>query len=181
MRKLYWILAGVGVGALILAGCDKPAANGKSQTPAPAATVSIPASLFASEAPADARNVADLKKSAESGQEIVVAGRIGGSVAPFVDGRAVFTLADSNMKACDEMKMSDACKTPWDYCCEPRENIVANTMTIQVVDGEGRPLKASLNGHDKLAPGARVIVKGKVAQKQDQTLVVNADSIYVKG
>lgn len=181
MRSTFLILAAFGVGALVVAGCDKPAADKPSPgTPAQPAAAVIPASLFLAEAPAEPKDVADVKKAGEAGQEVVVAGRIGGSEDPFVDGRAVFTLADSKMKACDEMDMADACKKPWDYCCEPRENLIANTCTIQVVGSDGRPLKASLNGAGKLAPGSRVIVKGKIAQKQDQTLVINADAIFVK-
>ncbi|MCC6359652.1 MAG: hypothetical protein IT450_12980 [Phycisphaerales bacterium] len=180
MRSISLILAAFGVGALILSGCDKPAAEkpagGASAQPAAA----IPATLFLTEAPAESKDVSDIKKTGESGQEVVVAGRIGGSEDPFVDGRAVFTLADSKMKACDEMDMADACKKPWDYCCEPRESLIANTCTIQVVGTDGRPLKATLNGAGKLAPGARIIVKGKIAQKQEQTLVINADAIFVK-
>lgn len=180
MRSISLILAAIGVGTLILTGCDKPAAEKPSTgTPAQPAAA-IPASLFIAEAPADPKDVSDVKKAGESGEEVVVAGRIGGSEDPFVDGRAVFTLADSKMKACDEMDMADACEKPWDYCCEPRESLIANTCTIQVVGADGRPLKATLNGAGKLAPGARIIVKGKIAQKQDQTLVINADAIHVK-
>lgn len=180
MRSIPLILAAIGISAFILTGCDKPAAEKPSSNSPAQPAAAIPATLFLADAPAEPKDVSDVKKAGEAGQEIVVAGRIGGSEDPFVDGRAVFTLADSKMKACDEMDMPDACEKPWDYCCEPRESLVANTCTIQVVGSDGRPLKASLNGAGKLAPGSRVIVKGKIAQKQDQTLVINADAIFVK-
>lgn len=181
MRTTSLILAISSVTSLILTGCDKPTADKPSTGTSAQPAAAIPATLFVAEAPAGPKDVSEVKNASETGQDVVVVGRIGGSEDPFVDGRAVFTLADLKMKACDEMDMPDSCKKPWDYCCEPRENIVANTCTIQVVDADGRPLKATLKGAGKLTEGARIVVKGKISQKQDQTLVINAESIYVKG
>lgn len=181
MRMFPIILATLGVGAVILTACDKPASDKPSSNAPVQPAAAIPASLFIAEAPADPKNVGEVKKNATAGQEVVITGRIGGSEAPFVDGRAMFMLADvTTMKACDEMGSDDHCTKPWDYCCEPRELLVANTCTVQVVGDDGRPLKATLKGAGALADGSRVIVRGKVAQKADQTLVINAEAIFVK-
>ena len=99
---------------------------------------------------------------------------------PFVNGAAVFLLADASMKSCDELH-GDGCRTPWDYCCEPRESLAAKIATIQIIDADGRPLRMSLTGRHGLAPLAEITVLGEIAQRSDSgTLVINARKIHVK-
>ena len=58
-------------------------------------------------------------------------GCIGGSKDPFVQGRAVFTIVDPTIINCKAMGDEEHCPTPWDYCCEPRENLKKNIATIE--------------------------------------------------
>jgi hypothetical protein len=146
---------------------------------APAA--SLPADLFASVAPQNPKGVKELRQSANRGDEVVVAGRIGGRVDPFSPDRAVVLIAENTMPTCDKAGSMESCKTPWDYCCDDPSMVAANLATVQVVDAAGKPLKASLQGAGKLQPKSEIVVKGKVAQKDDKTLVINATSIFVKG
>ncbi len=106
-------------------------------------------------------------------------GRIGGGVNPFVAERAVFTLADLSLPPCDA-NPDDKCPTPWDYCCEPQDKIVAASVSVQVADDAGKPLKLGLNGVNGLRPGGELIVKGRVASKDGNSLVVSATTIFVK-
>src|SRR3954466_10961961 len=133
--------------ALAVPGCDrgKPAA---SSTPTNAAPVpgALPQGLFLATAPADAKNVKDAKSSLKPGDKVVLVGRIGGSEEPFVEERAIFTLVDRRLKTCDEGTDMATCKTPWDYCCDAREDIPANSATVQVAGPDGQPVKAELNG-----------------------------------
>ncbi len=169
------------LGLAVLAGCDgqRGAAGGKAENPA-AAEVALPAELFVSTPPADAKPVADVKKQAAVGDAVVLVGRIGGQLEPFVESRAMFLLADKSLPMCSD-RGDDHCPTPWDACCEPQQDITAKTTTIQVVDGQGKPLKRGLNNAKGLKPLAEVVVKGTVALKPDEkTMVVNATAIYVK-
>jgi hypothetical protein len=150
-----------------------------SKAPKPAA-VSVPDSLFAATAPADAKDVKVAKPTLKKGDKVTVVGRIGGSVKPFVAERAVFTLADKSLKACGEDNPDDKCKTPWDFCCDPRDVITANTLTVQVVDAEGKPLKTGLDGVKGLKPLATVTVTGTVATAEGGTVVINASGLHVK-
>lgn len=150
-----------------------PGAGASSQSAA------LPAGLFLSAAPEGARDVKDAKASVKRGEKIVLVGRIGGSKAPFVDGRAVFTLVDQRLKACGEGTPDDDCKTPWDFCCEPRSEITANTATVQVAGADGQPLKAGLDGVGGLKPLARVVVSGTVAGADGSVLLINADGLHV--
>lgn len=176
------ILALAVVPVLALAACDKPAAsNAPAKPAAPAAqSAAIPTALFLAEAPADAKEVKAAKAGAKVGDKVTLHGRIGGSVDPFVEGRAVFTLMDMELPPCNA-NPDDHCTTPWDYCCETAADIAASAATIQVAGADGMPIKAGLKGAGNLKELDEIIVVGKVAQAEaGKVLVVNADGIYRK-
>ncbi len=142
---------------------------------------SLPAGFFLRSAPeGKIEELSALKKagSVKAGDSVILRGRVGGSVRPFVAGRAVMTLVGSALKACNE-KADDACKTPWDYCCDTREEILANSATIQVVDDKGQILRTDLKGRRGLGELATVTVVGTVAVAKGQVLVVNATGLHV--
>lgn len=142
--------------------------------------VELPATLFVREALPDAIGVVAARKDVEPGKEIVLTGFIGGRGEPFVDGRAIFTLADAKALTRCDAKPGDGCKTPWDVCCDDPDKIKASIASIQVVDGEGQVLKGSLEGVGGIAAGSTVSVKGKVAPgSTTDALIVNAEQIHV--
>lgn len=159
------------------------ACSGKDESAKAAkpAAVTVPDSVFVAAAPADAKDVKAAKPTLKKGDKVTVVGRIGGSVKPFVAERAIFTLADKGLKACGEDNADDKCKTPWDFCCDPRDVITANTLTVQVVDAEGKPLKTGLDGVKGLKPLATVTVTGTVVSAEGGTVVINASGLHVKG
>ncbi len=159
---------------LLLCGCDssKPAPSGGS-------TPSIPNGVFVDRVAEKSTDVADAKKSAKEGNEIVVHGRIGGSKSPFVAERAMFTLADLRLPPCNA-NPDDKCPDPWDYCCEPKDKLLANTMTAQLTDKDGKPLKLGLKGVQGLEPLSEVVLAGRVASKSDQSMVVTISRIEVR-
>jgi hypothetical protein len=172
-------LAGVGV----MIGCD---GDDAPATPAPAqptagSAAALPGHLFLAKAPDGAVELAAAKKSAKPGDEVIVRGRVAGSENPLAPNRAILTLLDASVKTCEQMP-GDSCATPWDACCEPRETLQANTATVQVVDADGNPVKATLRGAGGIDPLKEGIVVGKVADASDKnTLVINATAFYVKG
>ncbi|MCP4594249.1 MAG: hypothetical protein GY842_26260 [bacterium] len=177
IMTVAFVLAGWGA-----VGCKPEQAQESARStavnqPAPA---TLAANLFVPEAPVGARGVTEVKADAGATGAVVVHGRIGGRANPFVDGAAVLLLADASMKACNELH-GDGCKTPWDYCCEARESLTANTATIQIVGADGKPLKINLNGRHGLTPLARITVAGEITQRDASgTLVINARSIHVQ-
>ena len=144
-------------------------------------TASLPAGLMLPEAPADGLAVSAVKTTAKEGDTITVTGRIGGRAKPMVAGRAAFMLADlETISACDTTE-DDECEFPWDYCCEPKEKITAGTLTVQVADADGRPLKLDLTSAAGLKPGSFVVVTGTVGPRPDpNALVVTATGIFLK-
>lgn len=169
----------LGIGLLIAAGCGG-GTNDSGDTPETAAApqAALPDGLFLAKAPAGPLSVLDLKSADRTGEEVVVEGQIGGQAAPFVEGRAMFTMTDLTLPVCDAAA-GDSCETPWDSCCETPESIQANMITVQVVDENGDVVKHGIQGENGLKGLARLTVRGTVSQQSGDVLVVDAREIYV--
>lgn len=176
------VLCAAVISVSALAGCDeqKPATTAAPTTPSPAeATASLPANLRLAAAPADAKGVAETKTAAKDGQRVTIRGIVAGRAEPIAANRAILTLLDSSIKTCDA-NPSDSCKTPWDACCEPADVLAKNSVTVQVVDKDGRPLKTALTALDGVKPLAKLTVTGVATQSSDGVTIVNADGIFVQ-
>jgi len=107
-------------------------------------------------------------RKAESGQDVVVVGRID----DIVIGYASFTLKDLALEYCGQESPED-CKTPWDYCCIPPEDKAAASLMVMVdsADGDGAVEAEDL-------PGLRlldvVVVKGKLQIDERGNVIVHA-------
>ena len=173
--KLHTILIAI-LAAAVIVGCDdsEPAAVESTAT-----TAALPADLILAAAPEDARGVAAVRESAGAGEAVVVEGVVGGRVDPIAEDRAIFTLLDDVVTTCDEMG-EDHCPTPWDACCEPREELAANAATVQIVGDDGRPLDLGLAGTGGLAPLSRVVVVGTFEPSPDgRAATINATGLHV--
>jgi hypothetical protein len=174
-------MLGLVVAASILAACGT-----KEEAPVapPAAADALPANLRLAKAPEGAAiGVGDLKKTAKEGQEVVLRARVGGADDPFVAGRAVMTVADAAaITSCADMDMGkDGCKTPWDYCCTPREALLANTATVRVTGPDGQTLKGDLKGWKGVDALKVVVIRGVVGPRPDPAvLVIDAKGIFVE-
>ncbi len=147
-----------------------------AQTKQSQSSAGLPSDLFVKALPGNPVDVGEARKTAQQGQQVVIRGRIGGVPHPFADKYAIFVLSDLALLVC-----VDDCATPWDYCCTPREKILANVATVQVVDGKGKPLNVSIKGVNGLNPLSEVVVRGLVAKQDGKTLIVNAQNIFVGG
>lgn len=191
LKHAVYVAAVLAAVAAAVAGCDGGKSEGPAPAPSPApnqappdAGGALPDAVRVAKAPAGtAVGVGALKKSAKEGDEVVLRGIVGGAVDPFVAGRAVMTVADPTaITHCAAMDMGkDGCKTPWDYCCTPREELLANTATVRVAGPDGRPMKAGLKGWKGVEPLKTVVVRGVVGPRPDPAvLVVDAREIFVE-
>jgi|GEM_PF-833052 len=142
--------------------------------PTKVGSAGLPANLFVAAAPTNALDVGDARKTAVEGKPIVMRGQIGGLAKPFAEKYAMFVVCDKRLAVCPS-----GCTNPADFCSVPRDQLIANLATIQVVDGNGTLLKASVEGLNGLRPMSEVVIRGTVAKKDQNVLVVNAESIYV--
>lgn len=167
---------------LALVSCDKQESSA-SDSPAPVVTAPSPALKAVIDAPVvgDARAIHMAREAVKPGDSIVVSGRVMGAQNPFVEGRAAFILGDpSLLTPCNE-RPDDHCQTPWDNCCDSKENKKRGTATIQIVDGEGRVLKEPIEGVEGIAKLSQLVVSGSVAAgSTPDLLIINATAIDVE-
>ena len=164
-----------------LVGCaqDHPSApNASAPSHATPAAPSIDGAKFLlAEEPAGAQNVVAVRADAQDQDEIVVAGRIGGAIDPWVEGLAAFTLVDASAKACGETD-DDACPTPWDFCCDP--GLGKKKISVEFVDEQG----AVVEGDAKTLLGVKeldsVVIRGKARRDESGNVTVLATGLYVK-
>lgn len=162
----------------LIAGCSQessPSATTTTSTPAPA----IDGSQFIlNEEPSEAATVIEAREKSEDGEDVVLVGRIGGSVNPWIEGRAAFSIVDQSLKACSDIP-GDECKIPWDYCCETHK-LPASTAFVKFVDDEGRPLKADARELLSLKELQTVVVRGKAKRDEAGNLTVLANGLFVR-
>lgn len=184
---IRWVAWFTALGAMVFVwGCDRntqPAHTEEAAKDSAAAgrptDSGLPAGVLIHEEPTGAEPLGAVKADTAREGAVVVRGRIGGRAEPFVLGRAAFTFADLSLVACSE-KHNDGCPTPWDYCCEPREVVLANTATIQVVGDDGRPLRLDLQQAAGLKPLAELVIAGRITERAEGgVLVINAERIFV--
>jgi hypothetical protein len=154
------------------------ACSGKEES-GPPSSVGVSASslepFLARTAPQGARPVAEVRASAKDGESVAVQGR----AKDFVEGRAVVTVIDPSMPACDEAGPMDDCPTPWDFCCDDPGDIAAASATIELRDQQG-PLRQSLKGLGGLNYLDTVVALGEVEKDEAGNLTVIARSLYVE-
>lgn len=179
--------------AFLSTGCDDSSSSSSSSSaPANAPTGAstngaanatppggmLPVDLRLTSAPTGAKEVAELKQAVKDGDQVVVRGVVAGRAEPIATNRAILTLLDTAIKTCDK-NPADGCKTPWDACCEPADVLAKNSLTVQVVDGEGRPLKVTLSSLEGVKPLAQLVVSGTVSMNADGAVLLNAKGIHV--
>ncbi len=136
------------------------------------------AALFMESAPENAITVAEARENAEPGQELIVTGRIAGQMKPLAEDLALVTLVDDTVETCD-MIPGDTCPTPWDACCEAKEVIAANRLTVQFLNADGKPIRAGLKGINGVKELDRLVVKGTADESSTaDNLIINADRVY---
>jgi len=193
-RSLHtgWRIAGLialSMAVATIGGCNDTTSNGAGASEnkqhggvastSPATTgASVPDGLFLTAIPENATSLSQAKAEASVGDQVIFEARIGGRTAPFTEGAAVFLVADRVLLTCAE-RHGEGCPTPWDYCCEQKEDLLANMGTIQIVNKDGRPIASSVEGVSGLTAMAKIIVVGTVSQSDGPTFVVNASGIYI--
>ena len=165
--------------ALALVSCNKSETT-SSSSPQPVAAAPSAALMAVIDAAVtgEAKAIHTVRENTQPGDAITVAGRIMGSEHPFVEGRAAFILGDTEvLTACND-RPGDSCTTPWDNCCDSKEDKKRGTATIQIVDADGRVLKESIDGVAGIAKLSRLTVSGTVAAGSTaESLVINATAI----
>lgn len=166
------------IAVLALAACQKPSTEATVDSAPPTASLDA---WFVDSPPLAPEAIHLVRDRLSPGDEVTVSGRIMGRKKPFVDDRAAFVLGDpAKMTPCNE-KPDDECDTPWDVCCDSRENVRLGTATIQLVGADGRVVAQGLKGVQGLAELSTVTVTGTVdAASTPEALIINATALHVE-
>jgi hypothetical protein len=170
--KKHRHMTAVTCGLIAVALCIAPLVGSALAASPQSASGALPSDLFVTKAPPNAIDVVEARKQAQEGKPVVIRGRVGGSAQPFAKGVAMFLITDRGLKLC-----KDGCA---DFCNIPKGTVMNSMAAIQVVDGSGRPMRASIDGKNGLKPLADVVITGKVAQVNKKILIVNAEKIFVE-
>ncbi len=127
--------------------------------------------------PAGAVDVLALKKDAKDQEKVVVVGRIGGRKDPWIKGMAAFPIVDRSLTPCNEIE-GDACKYPWDYCCE--SNLPQATVLIKFVDENGKIIKQDPRTFFDVKELQTVVVAGKAQRDKSGNITVLASKLHVR-
>jgi hypothetical protein len=163
------------VGAFLLAlsaGCSD-----RSDQPTSTITVEGKKYLLAAE-PAGAKGAAEVIEKAAAGDEVVVVGRIGGDVTPWIEGAAAFLIVDPSLPACND-KPGDNCPTPWDYCCDT-DKLPKLRTTVKLVDQDGKLLQTDAREMLGVKELQTVVVRGRADRDDSGNLTILADSLFVR-
>jgi hypothetical protein len=165
MKTNLW--AAIAAGLLILVVVGLPSARAAEEEGA---------AYKLAEEPKDAADVIATREKAETGQAVVVVGRIGGRANPWLKGAAAFTIADRSLKPCNEIE-GDTCKTPWDYCCEA--DLGKATALVMVVDNEGQLVKQDARELLGVKELDTVYLVGKAKRDKSGNVTVMASKLFV--
>ncbi len=164
------------VATIALTGCGSSSSSGELAQVTP---VSIDGSKFIlTEEPDDAVGVIEARESAENGAPVVVVGRIGGSVNPWIQGRAAFLLLDASMSVVAEGQDSGGPELCTGDCCESER--AGCTTLVKVVDAEGKLVAADSRQLLGVAENDFVVVRGKVNKDESGNIIVLADGVFVR-
>lgn len=173
MKKRHYLTA---LAALSLAACSDKKET--TDTPPPSGGADI-ASVIVTAPPEAPASIQSVRQSAKAGETLTVTGQIMGDKTVLVDNRAIMKIGDpAAISACEP---DEGCATPWDACCSDPDVIKGATLTVQVVDKDGKILKSGFRGVSGIKELSEVIVTGVVAEGSNKdNLMLNATAIYVK-
>lgn len=173
-------LAGGMLALVGLVGCSSQSSTAPvAETAAPSPTPSAAGARYRLDAePAGARNVADVRAEAADGERVVVVGRIGGDVNPWVEGRAAFTIVDLSLQACSDIP-GDGCPTPWDYCCAT-DGLKTGSILVKVVDEGGQLVADDARTLLGVAELDTLIVEGTLQKGEEGNATLLASRVFVR-
>jgi hypothetical protein len=170
MKRINGVLLCVAIIAAMTSGCAEHDPAAKDAVP------HVNGRYRAETEPEGAVPVGQARTTAVDQDPVVVEGRIGGSVKPFIDGLAAFTIVDPQVPSCAG---EEGCPTPWDYCCQ-QDAVRENSAMVKLVDAEGGVLGQDARELLGVKELNLVVVKGIAKRDAEGNLSVAASEVYIK-
>ncbi len=163
-----------------LAHCNS---NDEQTQPVNETKESLPAHFFTTERPSDVKDLAEVKMSAKTGDEVTFLARIGGrKQGTFVPSLSMMIVADPSLLSCELMADDDHCDTPEDYCCEDPDALTHGLGTIRFMKNETDAFPFSVEGEGGMEVLKYVVINGTVNNINENGLfIVDAETVWVGG
>jgi hypothetical protein len=180
MQRYLPLVGLVVLATVIVSGCERAGESKNPSGPPAIKTDESGSGYLLAKEPEGAKPVLDVKQAAKDGDEVLIVGRVGGRVEPFVQGRASFTIVDPSLKSCSDIE-GDNCENPWDYCCVNPSDLARATVLVKFVDEMGKTLDRDARELLGVEPLQTVVVRGKAKRDADGNLTVLASALHVRG
>lgn len=124
--------------------------------------------------PAGALDVMDVREKAKDGESIIVLGRIGGGVKPWIEGRAAFLLVDERvLSSCDDEQCEDG-------CAQCTQELASATAMVKFVDAQGKVLAVDARELLGVKEQQTVVVRGNASRDKTGNVSIVANGIHVR-
>lgn len=160
-----------------IAGCGGSASSGSGQPQDAGRAVTRSSEYRLDLKPAGAMAVTELRKTAQDGDQVVVTGRIGGGIDPWIEGRAAFILVDPVASA--TAAAGDGVCAEEDCSCLAEKLADAITV-VKFVDGDGKTLETDARQLLGVKAMQNVVVKGTAQRIGEGNVSIRAQGIYVR-
>lgn len=166
MYRAFMFSPVVIVAALAATGCG-------SSLPGSNQTVDVKYHL--AEEPADAVEILDAREQAQDGEAVVVVGRVGGGVKPWIDGRAAFLLVDTRiLPSCNEGEKCD------ENCPSCAEAILSASTMVKFLGNDGKVLPIDARNLLGVKEQQTVVVRGIANRDKAGNVTIAGEKIYVR-
>lgn len=166
MNRILVLLPLVAAATLATTGCG---------TSAPVARQAVDPKYQLAAEPADAVEVLDAKDLAKDGEAVVVVGRVGGGVKPWIDGRAAFLLVDTRiLPTC---KDGEKCDENCPGCAEAM--LQASTM-VKFLGSDGKVMPIDARELLGVKEQQTVVIRGVANRDKAGNVSIAAEKIFVR-
>lgn len=141
----------------------------------PAGNQIVDANYHLADEPADAIEILDAKDQAKDGEAVVVVGRLGGGVKPWIDGRAAFLLIDTRiLPSCNEGEKCD------ENCPSCAEAMLSASTMVKFLGNDGKVLPVDARDLLGVKEQQTLVVRGVANRDKAGNVSIAAEKIYVR-
>ena len=178
MKNFIALISVFSIALLFFLGCSDSTKSG----PAVSLAAVDPAPFLLASEPDEVVGVIAARESAENEAPVVVVGRIGGGLNPWVESLAAFQIVDNSLIACSDEKAEGeacSCPTPWDYCCHTDK--LPNAMAlVRFEDSQGKVVTEDARSLFGIKELQSVVVKGVAKRDDAGNLTIVANGMFVR-